>query len=257
MKSIPFRIVDSVVAPREDKLEGETLLRIEPCFCCYKPNCETPNVTPPPCIQNGFVTFGSLHGLFRLNDSVIDLWCEVLRAVPQSRMFFFRNTLRGKAREKLRSRLIERGIAADRFDLEHELDAGGSHFDLYRRVDIALDTFPWSGHTTCCESLWMGTPVVTLDVGRQSSRMVASILATLGQTDWIAQTPGEYVRIATELANDREQLIRRRFELRTSMQNSPICDYHGFAAKLEAVFTSLWHDYRENCMGVSNRRTII
>ena len=57
---------------------------------------------------------------------------------------------------------------------------------LYQEIDIALDVFPWSGHTTTCEALSMGVPVVTLRGNRFSSRMVAGVLEFLGGQGWRA-----------------------------------------------------------------------
>ena len=37
-----------------------------------------------------------------------------------------------------------------------------NHLNLYNKIDIALDTFPWNGVTTSFESIWMGVPVLTL-----------------------------------------------------------------------------------------------
>ena len=88
--------------------------------------------------------------------------------------------------------------SAQRLDLRHEPAPGQKHWHVYKEVDIAVDPFPWSGHHSNCEALWMGVPVVTLRGNRHAGRMVASVLTTLGMTDWIAETPEQYVALAVE-----------------------------------------------------------
>ena len=39
-----------------------------------------------PARTKGFITFGSLHNLVRLNSQVLDLWSEILRSVPTARL---------------------------------------------------------------------------------------------------------------------------------------------------------------------------
>src|SRR5262249_56973507 len=79
---------------------------------------------------------------------------------------------------------------------------GMQHLRVYDDIDVALDPFPWSGHTTACEALWMGVPVVTLRGQRHAGRMVASVLAAVGLDDLVADTPGDYRRIAATLGGD-------------------------------------------------------
>jgi len=52
------------------------------------------------------------------------------------------------------------GIASDRIDLLGQVESAAAHLELYSRIDIGLDTFPYNGTTTTCEALWMGVPVV-------------------------------------------------------------------------------------------------
>ena len=79
------------------------------------------------------------------------------------------------------------GIEASRLDLVHHLPRE-QYLELIRSVDIALDPFPFNGHTTTCDSLWMGVPTLTLSGDAPISRSTASILATLGMGDFIAAT---------------------------------------------------------------------
>ena len=157
---------------------------------------------PLPAEQAGFVTFGSLHTLQRLNRGVLDTWCALLRAVPSARLLIFRHTLRVQGAGMHCSRKIPRparGSPPDRIDLQkhgprpRRLCGGLSP----RRHSARLDTFPWSGHSTGCQSLWMGVPVVTLRGGRFASRMMASVVHHVGLPHLIGDTRA-YVEAGAE-----------------------------------------------------------
>jgi predicted O-linked N-acetylglucosamine transferase (SPINDLY family) len=122
-----------------------------------------------------------------------------------------------------------------------------NHLAHYDDIDTALDTFPWSGHTTACEALWMGAPVVTMRGNRHAGRMVVSVLSCLGLSDWIAHTPEAYLAAAEKRASDRERLAYWRAELRERMANSPLCDGRAFVVKLEHLYRQVWQQW---CAGV-------
>src|SRR5205085_9532831 len=122
-------------------------------------------------------------------------------AVPNSRLLISRHTLTGSARERIAYAFTSRGIAPDRLELRSAFAHGG-HLSTYHDIDIALDSFPWTGHTTACEGLWMGVPIVTLRGNSHAGRMVASVLTQLGLTDLISDTPEQYVSIASTFATD-------------------------------------------------------
>src|SRR5262249_51224742 len=115
LSTMDYRLTDEVADPLgEPVCYTEELVRLAGGFCCYAGIPEAPEVGPPPFRKTGFFTFGSTHHLAKLNDSVIDLWCEVLRSVPNSRILVLRDTLTGKTKEEIHRRFTERGISGER-----------------------------------------------------------------------------------------------------------------------------------------------
>jgi protein O-GlcNAc transferase len=240
LASIQYRLTDEVLdPPRDETFSTEELVRLAGPWCCWEP-VAAPDVVPPPCLANGFVTFGSLHNLLKLNDGVFDLWADVLRAVPRSRLRLVRDTLNVMAREHVRAKLGERGVSADRLDLHTAPTDGVGHLAEYESIDVSLDTLPWSGGTTTCESLWMGVPMLTLRGPRPSGRLSASLLGAVGLGELVAETPAHYVARAARLATDAVGLARMRAELRDRVRRSPLCDGAAFTGRLEAAYRDLW-----------------
>jgi predicted O-linked N-acetylglucosamine transferase (SPINDLY family) len=242
LAAIPFLVGDAVTDPeREPAAAGEDVVRLPGCFCCYAPPREVAPSPDLPADRAGEVTFIALHKLENLNDAVLDLWARVLETVPGSRLLLARDSLHGRTAERLAGRFAERGVASARLVLERVSPEGQAHLRTYDRGDVALDVFPSNGHTTACEALWMGLPVVALRGSHHAARMTASVLACLGLEELVADTPEGYVQIAAALAADRARRAELRAELRQRMLASPLCDGAGLARRLEEAYARLWH----------------
>jgi predicted O-linked N-acetylglucosamine transferase (SPINDLY family) len=118
-----------------------------------------------------------------------------------------------------------------------------AYFDLYRLTDIGLDPFPYAGGTTTADALWTGVPVVTLRGNTAVGRGGASILQTIGVPELIAESPEQYVSVATSLANDLPRLAALRESLRPRMKASPLTDAPRFAANVEAAYRGMWRSW--------------
>jgi predicted O-linked N-acetylglucosamine transferase (SPINDLY family) len=112
--------------------------------------------------------------------------------------------------------------------------------DQYRRIDIALDPFPYAGGMTTCHALWMGVPVITLAGKTAIGRGGVSILSNLGLEDLIADSEQAYIRIAAAQANDGSRLAYVRTTIREQMKHSPLMDARQFAADLENAYRQMW-----------------
>lgn len=248
LTTIDYRITDAIADPPGEPIgHTEELIRLPGCFCCYAPP-PSPVVAPAHCLTAGHVTFGSMHNLAKLNSRVYALWAEVLRAVPTARLVLIRHTLRGSTADEIRRQFTDRGVNDTRIDFRSSLPPGASYLDGFSGIDILLDALPWNAHTTACESLWMGVPLLTLRGVRHAGRMASSLLTCLNMTDWIAETPAEFVERAVAHSGDFYRLAGLRGELRDHMRNSALCDGPSFARKMETAYRWMWQRW---CKGGS------
>ncbi len=253
LSAIGYRLTDAVADPpgAADGVHSESLVRLPGGFLCFEPPADAPPVGPPPSARTGLVTFGSFNMLPKLTDPAIELWLRILTAVPGSRLALKAHSFTDPAiAAATAERFSQRGLPAERLDIIPWIGNQAQHLDRYRTIDIALDTFPYTGTTTTCEALWMGVPVVTLAGDRHAARVGASLLHRVGLDDLIAATPEHYVEIAVGLARDPARLAQLRAELRQRVAASPLADASGFARQVEAAYRQLWQGW---CLEQSKR----
>ena len=220
----------------------ERLVRLPHSCFCYEPVSFAPQVSPPPCLIRGHVTFGCFNNTTKLNDRVLALWADILQCVPRSRLVLKWRTFADAAyRESVLGKFAGLGIEAGRI----ELRGRSFHRNLleeYADIDIALDPFPFTGGYTSCEALWMGLPIVTLPGERPVSRQTLCFLTNIGLEELAASSESEYVHKAVELAGNPDRLTHLRGSMRKQMQSSPLMDAKGFAAEFERLLASLWQE---------------
>jgi predicted O-linked N-acetylglucosamine transferase (SPINDLY family) len=201
---------------------------------------DEPRVHPPPAMASGIITFGCLNNPSKINADVVKLWSRVMKAVERSRIIVFAAAT--AQRRQLLAQFQAEEIEADRVEFvgfhPHQ-----QYLELYQRIDIGLDTFPYNGHSTGLDSYWMGVPVVTLVGPTVVGRAGYSQLMNLGLPSLIAQSPADFVRIATELACDLPRLRELRATLRSRMRDSPLMDARRFAASIESAYREMWQKW--------------
>jgi protein O-GlcNAc transferase len=199
-------------------------------------------VSPPPVLQNGYVTFGSFQKLFKINDAVLSAWGRIFTALPAARLRLQNAQVNCPVtRERLLERLATAGISRERVTLKPQATRE-DYFRIHAEVDIILDTFNYTGGTTTFEALWMGVPTVTLAGNSMLSRQGASIMTNAGLQDWVAENTDDYVALALRHAADSKGLAKLRTALRQQALASPLYDAPRFARNLEAVLFDLWQD---------------
>jgi predicted O-linked N-acetylglucosamine transferase (SPINDLY family) len=240
VEAVDYRVTDPYLDPpgQDDSVYSERSMRLEDTFWCYAPLMSpVPEVAPLPAATEGRVTFGCLNNFLKVNAEVLSVWARVLREVKSSRLVLL--IPQGEARHRIRQELEKHGVDRSRLDLIDRLPRA-EYMAQYSRIDVALDTFPYNGHTTSLDAWWMGVPVVTLVGKTVVGRAGLSQAMNLGLQELVAHSPDEFVSIAVGLSKDLVRLSELRAGLRARMQRSPLMDAPRFARNMEAQYRSAW-----------------
>lgn len=249
MQAMDWRLTDAIADPQGvgDEFYTERLWRLPSNFLCYSPSVADAPIAPPPCLENGFVTFGSFNLLAKLSPTSISLWSKLLAVAPNTKLLLKNYGADQQATKVwLTRQFATHGIGEDRLILMNRTPGMDKHLTLYGLMDIALDTYPYHGTTTTFEALWQGVPVVTLRGDRHASRVGASILTHLGKPEWIGSDDDDYIRIARDLAADPTRLGVLRFgatSLRQQLYDSPLMDGPRLAGEIDTAFRGMWQDW--------------
>jgi protein O-GlcNAc transferase len=244
MDQVDYRLADGLSTPSSlQPYYTERLVHLTQGFLCFRPPEFAPQADPPPCLKNGYVTFGSFNDSCKVNGPLMALWARILEATPGSRLL-----IKSRAGDDPQVRRIfldvfqRAGVPPERIKIEGQKPAI-EYLRLYNQVDIGLDTFPYNGTTTTCDALWMGVPVISRVGEHHASRVGLSLLSQVGLGSLAASSSEEYVTRATVLAGNTEDLEKLRASLRPRMMASPLCHARAFSQDVESAYRRMWHTW--------------
>ncbi len=254
--AIDYLVADRQQVPAADEpFYREHVLCLEGGYVAYTAPAEAGAVGPLPARGNGWPTFGCFSNAMKLNEQLIGRWGEILRRLPESRLLLKYGRLDDPLIEnRLREQFAVQGIDRQRVEILGHTDRA-EHLAAYGRVDVALDTFPYSGGVTTCEALWMGVPVIAWPGATFAGRHSLSHLTAAGLAELVARDADHYVELAVEWATNLERLEVLRAGLRQRVADSPLCDARRVAEQLSGHLIEAWRrfcDQSPQSSGVSS-----
>jgi protein O-GlcNAc transferase len=173
---------------------------------------------------------------FKITPDIFSVWMDVLRASPQASLWLVDDNTESTA--NLRAAAVAAGIASDRLVFAPRVLLG-EHLARYRVADLALDTFPYTSHTTASDALWCGCPLLAMTGDTFAARVSGSILSAAGMPDLIADNLNTYRdRLQTLLANP-VHLSALRQRVADARTQSPFFDTAQFTRDLERLIIGL------------------
>lgn len=113
------------------------------------------------------------------------------------------------------------------------------HITRLQLADLALDTFPYTSHTTGSDALLAAVPLVTHAGDTFASRVAASLLSAAGLPELIAPDESAAHRLTLDLARDPARRAALRAHLVSIRRNCPLFDTAGFTRDLERLYRAM------------------
>ena len=243
LSAVDYFVTDHYCDPEgsgSENVYAEKLLRLTSQFC-YNGYTSLPVSEGAPARTKGYIQFASFNQYRKLRDSILLAWRTIMERVPQSRLLLKNSAYErpGVAR-MAHERLQQLGFDMSRVMFE---PATKDYMLRYLDVDIALDTFPWTGGGTTCDALYMGVPVVSYYTNRHSTRFTYSLLANMGLAELASDCLADYVETAVALAADIDLLDALHRELRPRMKASPVMDQERYIREMEECYRAIWAEW--------------
>ncbi len=237
---IDYLLADDVVVPRaQEERYSEHVVRLP---YCYLPNDDRREVGVVPSRaeaglpEAGFV-FCAFTNAYKINPPIFDVWMRLLREVPGS-VLWLRATA-AEARENLLREAQARGVEPQRLVFAPHVADMAEHLGRHSLADLYLDTLPYNAHSTTCDALWTGVPVLTCAGTSFASRVAASALTAVGLPELVTHSLEEYERTALELAWQPQRLRELRSKLAQQRQGAALFNTAGYCRNLEAAFRTM------------------
>ena len=239
---IDYAIGNPYLMPQNEENHWvEKIFRLPKISQCFTPPAFDVQINDLPFIKNQFITFGSLNKLAKVNEDVIRLWSKILSSVLNSKLVLKTKNLDSKkVREDIINKFKKNNISSNQLILLGESTTRREVLKVYNNIDISLDTFPFQGYTTSCESVWMGVPVLTIKGNRLLFHSGECVNSNLKMFNWIAKDSSDYVSKAIEFSSNIKELSKIRKSLRSVALNSPLCDSKNFSVHFSKMLWEMW-----------------
>lgn len=246
LTAMDYRITSNDLDPLgvTDQFHTESLLRLPFLSAPFTPSDLSPPVNTLPALKNGYITFGCLNTIQKLNEAVAACWAPILKQLPNSKLVIC-DAGNAETATWVLALFDSLGVPADQLVLKPRMQLA-EFLRMLNDVDLALDPFPYNGGTTTAHACWMGVPVITWPGKTTTSNVGAAILRPLGLGGFIVTSQDAYVAKALELAGDLAQLAAIRGSMRERMLSSKGVTPQEITHAVETLYRSIWRTWCEN-----------
>jgi len=242
--TLGFETIDYIIADpnlilnKEEKLYSGKILKLPEIWNTHSGFDFKRQYNKLPSSDSSNFTFGSLNNFQKISEETINTWSQILKESSKFKLIlksseFCDNT---SLFNYFKKEKVERQVLfLEKKNFKNKED----HLNLYKKIDLALDTFPYNGVTTTFEALWMNVPVLVLRGYNFNSRCGESIMKNCNLDYFIASNNNEYVKKAIFLTKNKKKLQEYRYSLFKNVLSSPLFNTQKFSKNFSEALLKL------------------
>jgi predicted O-linked N-acetylglucosamine transferase (SPINDLY family) len=184
------------------------------------------------------VVFCSFNQAAKLDREIFGVWMRFLNALPEAVLWL--SAAPPGASRALQAAARSHGIDPARVVFAPRVPSKAEHLARHGAADLFLDTHRYNAHTTACDALWAGLPVLTCPGTTFPGRVAASLLGAVGLPELVAPSLADYEQRALALAREPDRRADLRARLEAARATAPLFDIARFTHDLEAIYHAMW-----------------
>jgi len=214
---IHYRITDAIADhPESNQHYSEKRIHM-PCSFLLFDNLFNIHVVPKQ-VDPSRIVIGSLNRESKISTYAISAWRKILYECPHAAILI--KLCKGENElSRAQYYMDVLNISRDRLILVGFLAMEDDLAQLYSQIDILLDTFPYSGTTTTCKSMFYSVPVITkYNRDYHAHNVSSSILIHSGFPELVAYSDDEYISKTIELIRDPDRISRYKSAVKPAFE---------------------------------------
>jgi predicted O-linked N-acetylglucosamine transferase (SPINDLY family) len=189
--------------------------------------------------KDGFV-FCCFNNNYKITPQVFDIWMRLLKRIENSVLWILSENI--NISKNLKKEATIRGVDFNRIVFAERIKMN-EHLARQKVADLFIDTFPYTGHTTASDALWVGLPVLTRIGKSFASRVSTSLLNAIGLSALVTNSEKEYEDFAIELATNSPKLKEIKNKLKNNKNTKPLFNTQVFARNIEKAYSLMYERY--------------
>ena len=224
----------NLIKKTEESLYKEKIIYLPNIWNAMTKPENLPKVNELPYQTSKIFSFGSFNSFKKISNDTVKVWSKILN--NSNSQLYLKNSqgYNKEVYENLKSKFEKNGVDLNKIIFLKKSDVNIFLKD-YNKIDLALDTFPYTGVTTSFQSYLMGVPVLSLSGHNFNSRCGESINKNLGMDEFIATDCEDYYNKSIFFQN-KDKLSQLRLSLREKVLNSTLFDTDNFTDDLSIIF---------------------
>ena len=235
-------IADAEVIPRDDEqFFHERVRRLPRCYYVNdsKRGRPAPTSRAANALPENALVLACFNQSSRLRRPLFATWLAALAARSNAVLWLL--TGHPRMQSNLRAEAERAGVDPQRLIFAPLLPQD-AHIARIACADLALDTLPYGAHTTGCDALWCGVPMLTCRGATFAGRVGASLLKASGLPELVATSREEYGERLLELVSNPGALRDYRAFLERTRETNPLFDTAGFTRDWETLLLGIYDE---------------